>query len=223
MMKTILTLLVSGIAGMIFAQEKAPLDVKVLSESGKPYAGDKIYFVGQTSKASYSGVTNAAGKFHIELPPGDVYDIRIMSIGDELEYNTLEIPALKEGERYESMELEIMYEAAKDYTLNNLQFDTGKSTIKTGSFSILDNMAELLVLKPAMKIEIAGHTDSDGDDAANLLLSQQRADAVKQYLIKKGIATNRITAKGYGESRPVADNATTAGKQQNRRTEIRIL
>lgn len=223
MMKTILTLLVSGIAGMIFAQEKAPLDVKVLSESGKPYAGDKIYFVGQTSKASYSGVTNAAGKFHIELPPGDVYDIRIMSIGDELEYNTLEIPALKEGERYESMELEIMYEAAKDYTLNNLQFDTGKSTIKTGSFSILDNVAELLVLKPAMKIEIAGHTDSDGDDAANLLLSQQRADAVKQYLIKKGIAANRMTAKGYGESRPVADNATTAGKQQNRRTEIRIL
>lgn len=223
MMKTILTLLASGIAGMIFAQEKAPLDVKVLSESGKPYAGDKIYFVGQTSKASYSGVTNAAGKFHIELPPGDVYDIRIMSIGDELEYNTLEIPALKEGERYESMELEIMYEAAKDYTLNNLQFDTGKSTIKTGSFSILDNVAELLVLKPAMKIEIAGHTDSDGDDAANLLLSQQRADAVKQYLIKKGIAANRMTAKGYGESRPVADNATTAGKQQNRRTEIRIL
>ncbi len=222
-MKTILTILTCSVTWMIFSQSTAPLDVKVLSESGKPYAGDKIYFVGQTSKTSFSGITNASGKFHIDLPEGDVYDIRIMSIGDELEYNTLEIPALKEGERYENMELEIMYEAAKDYTLNNLQFDTGKSTIKTVSFSILDNVAELLVLKPTMKIEIAGHTDSDGDDSANLLLSQQRADAVKQYLIKKGIAANRMTAKGYGESRPAADNATTAGKQQNRRTEIRIL
>ncbi|MDH4473495.1 MAG: OmpA family protein [Fluviicola sp.] len=222
-MKTILTLIACSLSLMVFSQSTAPLDVKVLSESGKPYVGDKIYFVGQTSKTSFSGVTNSAGKFHIELPPGDVYDIRIMSIGDELEYNTLEIPALKEGERYEMMELEIMYEAAKNYTLDNLQFDTGKSTLKSVSFPILDNIAELLLLKPTMKIEIAGHTDSDGDDAANLILSQQRADAVKQYLIKKGIATNRMTAQGYGESRPTADNATTAGKQQNRRTEIRIL
>lgn len=222
-MKTILAVIACSVIGMVFAQEKAPLDVKVLSESGKPYAGDKIYFVGQTSKTSFSGVTNAAGKFHIELPQGDVYDIRIMSIGDELEYNTLEIPVLKEGERYETMELEIMYEAAKDYTLDNLQFDTGKSTLKTVSFPILDNVAELLLLKPTMKIEIAGHTDSDGDDAANLVLSQQRADAVKQYLMKKGIAANRMTAKGYGETRPIADNTTAIGKQHNRRTEIRIL
>jgi OmpA-OmpF porin, OOP family len=222
-MKTILTLIACSISWMIFSQSTAPLNVKVLSESGKPYAGDKIYFVGQTSKTSFSGITNASGKFHIELPEGDVYNIRIMSIGDELEYNTLEIPTLKEGERYETMELEIMYEAAKNFTLNNLQFDTGKSTIKTISFSILDNVAELMLLKPTLKIEIAGHTDSDGDDAANLVLSQQRADAVKQYLIKKGIAASRMTAKGYGELRPVADNTSATGKQQNRRTEIRVL
>ena len=165
-MKTMLTFITCAVTGFIFAQSTAPLDVKVLSESGKPYVGDKIYFVGQTSKASFSGVTNAAGKFHIELPQGDVYDIKIMSIGDELEYNTLEIPVLKEGEMFEMMELEIMYEAAKNYTLDNLQFDTGKSTIKTVSFPILDNIAELMLLKPTMKIEIAGHTDSDGDDAA---------------------------------------------------------
>ncbi|HLP54893.1 MAG TPA: OmpA family protein [Fluviicola sp.] len=222
-MKTMLTFITCAVTGFIFAQSTAPLDVKVLSESGKPYVGDKIYFVGQTSKASFSGVTNAAGKFHIELPQGDVYDIKIMSIGDELEYNTLEIPVLKEGEMFEMMELEIMYEAAKNYTLDNLQFDTGKSTIKTVSFPILDNIAELMLLKPTMKIEIAGHTDSDGDDAANLALSQQRADAVKQYLAKKGIAANRMAAKGYGETRPIADNGTAAGKQQNRRTEIRVL
>lgn len=222
-MKTILTVIACSVTWMLFSQSTAPLDVKVLSESGKPYAGDKIYFVGQTSKTSFSGVTNAAGKFHIELPQGDVYDIRIMIIGDELEYNTLEIPVLKEGERYETMELEIMYEAAKNYTLNKLQFDTGKATLKTVSFPILDNIAELLLLKPTMKIEIAGHTDSDGDDDANLILSQQRADAVKQYLIKKGIAANRMTAQGYGEMRPTADNATATGKQQNRRTEIRVL
>jgi outer membrane protein OmpA-like peptidoglycan-associated protein len=78
-------------------------------------------------------------------------------------------------------------------------------------------------LKPGMKIEIAGHTDSDGDDSANKILSEQRALAVKNYLISKGINKERIFIIGYGESRPVAENSSQEGKSKNRRTEIRIL
>jgi OOP family OmpA-OmpF porin len=88
---------------------------------------------------------------------------------------------------------------------------------------MLNDMAELMTLKPGMKIEISGHTDSDGDDAKNLELSKQRAQAVKDYLVAKGIAAVRISAIGLGETKPVGDNATVAGKAKNRRTEVKVL
>jgi len=74
-----------------------------------------------------------------------------------------------------------------------------------------------------MVIEISGHTDDVGDDALNLELSQKRAESVRNYLIKNGIASNRVTAKGYGETQPIADNSTPEGKAKNRRTEVKIL
>lgn len=205
------------------AQQTAPVEVVVLNEAKKPYSGDKIFFVGQNKKKTYSGITNSKGRFLIDLPAGDVYDIKIMSIGDELEYNTLEIPALKPGEFFEKMELTIMYEAATTYNLSNLQFESGKSVIKPESYPLLTDLIEIMKLKGSMKIEIAGHTDSDGEADANQLLSKQRADAVKNHLISKGINAERIKTIGYGESRPIADNSTLQGKATNRRTEIRIL
>ncbi len=74
-----------------------------------------------------------------------------------------------------------------------------------------------------MKIKISGHTDTDGDEASNLVLSQQRADAVKNYLISKGIASNRLIAIGFGETKPIETNTTAEGKKANRRTEIQVL
>lgn len=206
-----------------FGQTPATIDVTVLDFKGKPYAGDKVYFVGQQKKQSLFGITNAKGKFKINLPQGDIYDIRIKSIGDELEYNTIEIPELYEGELFDTMEVTITYEMPKSYTLNNLQFETGKANLKPESYNLLEDLIEIMKLKPGMKIEIAGHTDSDGEDAANLLLSQNRASAVKAYLVSKGVKGDRVSTIGHGETRPVADNATTSGKAKNRRTEIRIL
>lgn len=222
-MKTIISLIACSIITIANAQQTAPIEVAVLNESNKPYAGDKIFFVGQTNKKTYSGITDSNGKFLIQLPAGDVYDIKIMSIGDELEYNTLEIPALRPGEFFEKMELTIMYEAATTYNLSNLQFESGKSVIKPESYPLLTDLIEIMKLKGSMKIEIAGHTDSDGDADANQLLSKQRADAVKNHLISKGISAERIKTIGYGESRPIADNASPQGKAMNRRTEIRTL
>jgi outer membrane protein OmpA-like peptidoglycan-associated protein len=71
-----------------------------------------------------------------------------------------------------------------------------------------------------VNIEVAGHTDSRGSDAYNIKLSQRRAEAVRDYLISKGIAADRLSAKGYGESQPVADNATDEGRFKNRRVEL---
>ena len=84
------------------------------------------------------------------------------------------------------MWMEVMIEEAKSFTLSNLHFATNKSIIQASSYDELDELVEFLKLKPTQKIKIEGHTDSDGDEASNLKLSQNRAEAVKQYLIKKG-------------------------------------
>jgi len=109
------------------------------------------------------------------------------------------------------------------YTLENVYFDTGKLTLKSSSYKTLDNLAELLTYKKDMVIEIAGHTDNVGDDAANQRLSEDRAKSVKSYLVSKGVSPEQIKAVGYGETVPIADNATEEGRSKNRRTEVKIL
>ena len=104
--------------------------------------------------------------------------------------------------------------------LKGVNFESGKSVLLKGSHKVLDEVAESLREWPEINIEIQGHTDASGNAAKNLTLSQERAETVRQYLIDKGIAPNRLTAVGYGEDKPIADNATRAGRAQNRRVEI---
>ncbi len=96
------------------------------------------------------------------------------------------------------------------------------SSITTQGQDVLDQAADYLAANPDVTVEIAGHTDSDGDNATNLALSQARADAVKSYLEDKGIDGSRMTAIGYGEDQPIASNDTDEGKAQNRRIEFVI-
>lgn len=104
--------------------------------------------------------------------------------------------------------------------LQGIQFETGSAVIKSTSFGILDKVVRVMNENATFNLLINGHTDSQGADAANLTLSQKRADAVKAYLVSKGIKASRLTATGYGETVPVADNATPAGRAQNRRVEF---
>ncbi len=106
--------------------------------------------------------------------------------------------------------------------LTGIQFETGKSTIKKVSFPILDQVVTVMNENPSYNLEVNGHTDSQGDDAANLKLSQERAAAVEKYLEDKGIAGNRISSQGFGETVPVADNNTAAGRAKNRRVEFKV-
>lgn len=105
--------------------------------------------------------------------------------------------------------------------LNNLFFETAKYDIQPRSFPELNRLAEWIDLYD-LQIEIMGHTDDVGEEADNLLLSQNRADAVKEYLLDRGAPADRITATGFGENQPVASNDTTEGRARNRRVEIRI-
>ncbi len=121
-------------------------------------------------------------------------------------------------------------EAAYDNTpdigavaLLNINFDTNKWAIKPTSKDALENVLVLMKSLPDLQIELRGHTDNVGDDAKNMDLSQKRATAVKEYLIKQGIQAARIQAVGFGEEKPVATNDTPSGRALNRRTEFVIL
>jgi outer membrane protein OmpA-like peptidoglycan-associated protein len=106
--------------------------------------------------------------------------------------------------------------------LTGITFETGKDIIRRSSFPILDDVIIIMKENPEYNLEIYGHTDNVGDDAKNLDLSQRRADAVKKYLSDKGTASERMTAKGYGETMPLADNNTAAGRAKNRRVEFKV-
>jgi outer membrane protein OmpA-like peptidoglycan-associated protein len=108
----------------------------------------------------------------------------------------------------------------------DVQFDHGKSQLKGSSKNAVGNMVRMMNGMPAMTIELRGHTDSTNstdDPEFNMKLSQQRADAVKQALVNAGIKAERITAKGFGDTVPLASNSTEEGRARNRRTEFIIL
>ncbi|MFZ2785503.1 MAG: OmpA family protein [Sediminibacterium sp.] len=105
--------------------------------------------------------------------------------------------------------------------IRNLEFDFAKASIRTRSFPYLNRVAELLIQK-GINLKLAGHTDNIGSDAANMVLSRNRAESVKQYLISQGVNGSRIEAIGYGETQPVASNKTADGRQKNRRVEFTI-
>jgi len=105
--------------------------------------------------------------------------------------------------------------------LEIINFSSGSAQIPDYSAPFLDKAAEIIKVGPSgMTIEVAGHTDNTGDAASNLALSQQRADAVRNYLIQKGVPAAELTAKGYGDTKPVATNETEEGKFRNRRIEF---
>jgi OmpA-OmpF porin, OOP family len=103
---------------------------------------------------------------------------------------------------------------------HGINFDVNKATIKPESMGTLNMIVQLMKDNPDVKFEVGGHTDSDGTDDANQKLSQARAVAVREQLIRMGIDSSRLTAKGYGESKPISDNNTAEGKANNRRVEF---
>ncbi len=109
-----------------------------------------------------------------------------------------------------------------NYAAKNVFFATGSFKLLPKSFKALNEVASLLKSDETLMIDVDGHTDSQGDDAKNQTLSDNRAKAVKDYLVSKGIAEDRLKSTGYGETKPVADNTTAAGRAKNRRTELAV-
>ena len=135
--------------------------------------------------------------------------------------------ALKEHSNLEPYKLDVPLRKPEangtDVTLNNVFFDVDRYELKPESKYELDKLVFLLKKFPFMKIEIGGHTDNTGDKAKNKTLSQNRAKAVKDYLVNAGIDGTRLNAVGYGDSKPIAENTTDTGRAKNRRTVFKVL
>lgn len=115
-------------------------------------------------------------------------------------------------------------EVAKlDELFKTVYFDTGKDTFKADTYSKLDTAAEIMAKYSTAKFAIGGHTDSVGSDTLNQKLSEKRANAVKSYLVSKGVSASNLTATGYGEDMPIASNNTRAGRAENRRVEVKLI
>lgn len=108
------------------------------------------------------------------------------------------------------------------FDFDRLQFETGKSTLQNSSQEQLDNIANVLAAYPNVKVKIGGYTDNTGDKAMNMNLSADRAATVMNALLQAGVNKDRLSAEGYGEDHPVADNTTEEGRTQNRRTSLRV-
>lgn len=199
----------------------ALLKVAVVDFQNNPMAGEKVSFTSSKTSKSYGGTTDANGKFEMLIPKGCDYKISYKRFTTDADYDkSLTIPATAD---YLTFSYTLRVEMPKTYTLRAVFFDTGKATLRKESNKELDELVDFMKHQKTMQIEIAGYTDNVGTDEANIKLSQDRADAVRNYLVSKGVSADKVTAKGYGSSNPVATNDTPEGKQQNRRTEVHIL
>lgn len=225
-MKLIIFLLILSINISAYSQKLEPterealINVTVTNFKEVPRPNEPIIFESNKTKEQYQGITDAQGKFSLLLPKGETYSIMYSNYKENVEYNKLKVDSIKD---LMTISVKIKIEPPKTFVLDNVLFDTGKASLKSSSYKTLNDLVELMKIKTTLIIEIGGYTDNVGKHDINMKLSQARANTVRNYLIKKGISQNRVKAKGYGDTQPVAPNDTEEGRKQNRRTEVNII
>lgn len=192
--------------------------------NGKPVEADVELIdlgTGKLATAAYSDPKT--GEFLVCLPSGRSYALNASAEGYLFFSENYDVAA---GTPKEPVTLEVPLSPISSgsvITLRNIFFNTASYELLPASNAELEKLVRLLKANPALRIELGGHTDNVGNDAANQKLSEQRANAVRDHVVRQGIDGARITAKGYGETTPVATNDTEEGRAQNRRTEVRVL
>ncbi len=168
---------------------------------------------------------------HLDKCPGtpagvkvDAHGCPLDSDGDGVPDHLDKCPGTPAGTKVDKQGCPQLFEEEKTtLILEGVNFAVGKAELTEESREVLDRVAVSLLAYPELKIEVAGHTDSTGRRAMNLKLSQERADAVRDFLVGKGVPAGQLIAKGYGPDKPIAPNDTDAGRAQNRRTELNKL
>jgi outer membrane protein OmpA-like peptidoglycan-associated protein len=213
--------------------ELKPATVRVsLTSNGAPVTGT----VQVTGDAT--ATIQAVGAGNTQLPPGN-YSLAVTADGYQPQAQQLSVAA--GDDRTVTFEMVsaggtknqgVMKKAAKPLVLivknrivikQQVHFAKNKAVILKDSYTLLDQVAEAIKTNDLKKVEVGGHTDNQGDKDANLKLSDDRANAVRTYLVKSGIEASRLTAQGYGDTKPIAPNMTAKGRELNRRVEFNIL
>jgi len=182
----------------------APVDATITFRSGRG-DGEAI-------------VVNSPGEYAAQLDTG-TYRVEISAKGFMQMEEEVEIGPGRQTRNFELSPLDV----GSTFTLKNVLFQRGTTRLLSESYRELDLVARMMKENPSIKIELSGHTDNQGSARLNLQLSQDRVETVRQYLIDKGIEAERISGKGYGGSRPIADNLTEETRKLNRRVEFTIV
>lgn len=199
------------------------LKLIVLDEATNKPIKSTIMSVNVTNENKHENALIALDDFAPEAYPLEVGNKFEILVTKEGYFNkTLKIEATK-IENIERVVMLSSIEVGKSIIVDDLLFKTGKKELDERSYRILDQLVDFLNQNPTIKIELQGHTDSDGSKYANQELSEGRAKSAISYLENKGISINRLVAKGFGEDKPIATNDTTEGKAKNRRVELKIV
>jgi outer membrane protein OmpA-like peptidoglycan-associated protein len=148
------------------------------------------------------------------------FQLQTYNSNTTLKFIVVEVAAMEQKVEVDAAAMLEALERDGFIALYGITFDTGKDVIKPESEPLLAEIATLLTSNPRLKLAVEGHTDSVGDKKANLGLSKKRAESVKKWLTGKGVAAARLSAEGFGDGKPVADNRTEDGRAKNRRVEL---
>jgi len=175
------------------------------------------------SQVVATAISDSTGNYSVKLPETKMYGVEIIAKGYLLYLDMVDLSQRTYDEVVVKNFLLERVEVGAKVILKNIYFEFGKSTLKPESFTSLDNVVKLMESNETIRIEISGHTDNIGSLKTNTKLSADRAKAVVDYLVQKGISASRLENKGYAFSQPVAPNNTEEGRAQNRRVEFKVL
>jgi OOP family OmpA-OmpF porin len=197
---------------VIDTRTKLPVEARIIYET---FPGGEELGVANTNPET--------GEYKIVLPYGQRYTIRAEANDFIAIPKTIDLVKQGNFREFKGENLELApIQAGVSVTLTNIFFEFASAKLEKESFFELDRLIEIMQKNPNMAIEMQGHTDNVGSAESNLRLSQNRADAVRDYIVSKGIPLNRVFSVGFGESRPISSNETTEGQAKNRRVEFVI-
>ncbi len=196
----------------------------VKDAEGNPLLAKVSVINNETGDISENTVSDASGKYSFSLPKGSDYGVTYSLENYLFSSQNVNLGDDYSGTKFNSSDVVLSkIEVGAKVALRNVFFDTGSAHLKRSSKQELHKLILLLEENSHMKIALIGHTDSQGDDVANMTLSEERAHAVKSYLLDFKIKKSRLEHTGKGETEPVADNETAEGRELNRRTELSIV
>ena len=189
----------------------------------EPIVAKMAFFDPATGQREALAVSDTTGSYTVRLPEPKDYAVEINASGYLYFLDILDLSSKNGDEKLHHDFFLRKVEVGTRVVLDNIFFETGKSILRPESFDALDQVSRFLENNPSMQLEISGHTDNTGSLRINQKLSKERASAVVDYLVDRGILTEMLVSKGYADTQPVADNSTAQGREQNRRVEFKVL